>query len=714
TVYSFSDVYLDGDDKSEVDMQVRRDFRDTAFWQPYVETDDNGKASIEVKLPDNLTSWRATATAVTADARSGKGRTNVVARKPIMVRLSTPAFMVEDERQTVGATVMNETDQRRTIRVRADLTGLEVTGSTSSTLTIDPRSSAKVTWDVTAKAPGEARMLVAAISDGAGMNDALEKTFEVKTNGPTYTSYSAGDTDGQATFEIEVDPNAHSGSVEVSVTPTLLGSIVGSIDGLVRYPYGCVEQTMDRFMPAMVVSRYLHATGISRPDLDEKIADVAKKSQARLRSMQHSDGGFGWWSYDKSDPEMTALVLEGLYQAERAGADVNVEMRDRAIQWSKNFMLNVRPKYLWRDDSLRLAYALSLQGVDPSVWFVALPQKPEEEKDVAMLARTVLAIDVTKGHLPPESKKIHDAAYNRLISLAAVGDATASWEAEWWNEPTAIALQALIKEDPHSDLVTKTLRFLANRRRGRGWWSTRDTAQTVLAGIEYLEAVYQPGANVGVTITGPDGVDHLFQFDSRDPSAEKTLTIPVSSLKKGKNAFKVKVEGQGRVYYSTKLEQSIYDKSPKPEPYGKDLSIKREYFRMESQRLEDGTIRLMPSKEPVTSAKSGEVLHCRLTVTSSMDREFVLIHDPALSNSRFVDRGDVDIYEWRYWWSDQSYFDDHTAVFMRYLQAGDSVIEYTVRAEASGNSFALPATVSLMYQPDIRATTGTTTLEVHQ
>jgi uncharacterized protein YfaS (alpha-2-macroglobulin family) len=89
-----------------------------------------------------------------------------------------------------------------------------------------------------------------------------------------------------------------------------------------------------------------------------------------------------------------------------------------------------------------------------------------------------------------------------------------------------------------------------------------------------------------------------------------------------------------------------------------------------------------------------------------------MVEDPALSNSRAIEAGDFDEWEWYYWWSDQTFLDDRTAVFVRYLSAGQNTIEYTFRAEAGGKSSALPATVSLMYQPDVRATTGTTRLEV--
>jgi len=91
-----------------------------------------------------------------------------------------------------------------------------------------------------------------------------------------------------------------------------------------------------------------------------------------------------------------------------------------------------------------------------------------------------------------------------------------------------------------------------------------------------------------------------------------------------------------------------------------------------------------------------------------------MVTDPGLSNSRAIDSGVIEPYEWRYWWSSQMFLDDHTAIFMTWISKGENIVEYPVRAEAVGTSIALPATASMMYQPDVRATTGSNRIEVRQ
>lgn len=713
TYYSFPEVYLDGDDKSAATAEVRTDFRDTASWTPSVVTGADGTAMISVKLPDNLTSWRATAVAVSSDARAGKGRGDVVARKPLMVRVSPPAFMVQGDRQTIGATVRNETDSAQSVDVRLTAVGLKVEGGSDlRKLDLQPRSSERVEWDVVADSVGEARIRVSAVSK-SGNTDALETRFDVRVNGPTYESYVAGDTSGTATFDVDLRPNAVTAELEVNLTPSVLGSVVDSLDDLVDYPYGCVEQTMSRFMPAVVVRKFMREAGLPSERLDAKIVDVAEKSQARLRTMQRSDGGFGWWSYDSGDPGMTALVLEGLYHAREAGVDVNEQMLAQALEWAKGFAKNSVLTVGNVSERARLAYALALQKVDASVWSRLLVDPKQIGDDVSALAHTVLAVRTSAGG-DASLKDFADRAYRRLIVLATETESTISWTNDYWREPSALATLAVLATEPEGPRPAKAIRYLLGEKRGRSWTSTRETAQVVLAAIGFLRHQKElvPNSTVRVVVNGREVAVH--KFGPQDLAKTGSTNVPISGLRQGKNEVVIQLAGSGRAYFSAKLTQGIADPDPKPTDSGHGLTIKREYFRMEARRLEDGTLRLVPSKNPVTSVKSGDVLHCRITITSDRDREFVMVEDPALSNSRAIETGDFDEWEWYYWWSDQTFLDDRTAVFVRHLNSGENTVEYSFRAEADGVSSALPATVSLMYQPDVRATTGTIRFEVRR
>src|SRR5262249_18539912 len=90
-----------------VEPTIRKEFKDTAFWKPDVVTDADGKATVKFNLPENLTTWRATARAVTGDLRVGSIVSRVLSRKDLILRLEIPRFMTEGDTVTVSGIVHN-------------------------------------------------------------------------------------------------------------------------------------------------------------------------------------------------------------------------------------------------------------------------------------------------------------------------------------------------------------------------------------------------------------------------------------------------------------------------------------------------------------------------------------------------------------------------------------------------------------------------------
>ena len=84
-------------------LSVRTEFPDIAFWRASVQTDANGKASVQVTLPDNLTTWVMDARAVTEDTRVGQSTTEVVATKDLLVRPVLPRFFTEGDKAEIAA-----------------------------------------------------------------------------------------------------------------------------------------------------------------------------------------------------------------------------------------------------------------------------------------------------------------------------------------------------------------------------------------------------------------------------------------------------------------------------------------------------------------------------------------------------------------------------------------------------------------------------------
>ncbi len=711
TTYSFQEVYLDGGDKGAGNVPIRSNFKDTAFWEPSVQTDANGEARVTVTLPDNLTTWRATVLGVTDQTAVGMATETVVVSKPLMIRLQTPQYMVVQDQQKISAVVQNDTGQAADIRVGITVNGLKLDGSSSQNVRVEPGKPRTVEWTATAQTTGLAEVTATAEIAG-GANDGVKSTFEIKPHGREFQEVQAGMVRGNAEFDVTVRESAdrNAGRLIVKLSPSIATTLVQSLDGLVGFPYGCVEQTMSRFLPAILVDRALAETGLSRPDLRAKVPEIARDGLTRLAKMQHSDGGWGWWEYDDTDPFMTALVLDGLQRAKAAGFKINESMLSRGLDWAEKRFGEEAAKNDRRRDLVYLSYALAANGRTEAAQKVfKFDFKDAGGSELALGALTANLIG---------NAELKTRLLGQLKAKANVTPQTANWPQEaysWGQESTALALGALVKLDPNSELVGKTIRYLMQARRGEYWFSTRDTSYVLIGMTAYLRQTKEL-ANLGgtftVSVNGREVRSVTFDQSSLfQPDLQ--ITVPMAELQMGKNSVKISQSGQAVCYYAADLKQVIPDDKLGNLVANTDLTVERTYFKMEARRMDDGIMRFVASRQPVDRVQSGDVIKVVLRVKSNKEREFVMIEDPVPSNCRVTERDEIfEDEQWGWWWARTIIMDDRVAFFARTLESGESEFSYVMRAESSGKSNALPTRIGNMYDPDDYASNAERALEV--
>jgi uncharacterized protein YfaS (alpha-2-macroglobulin family) len=177
----------------------------------------------------------------------------------------------------------------------------------------------------------------------------------------------------------------------------------------------------------------------------------------------------------------------------------------------------------------------------------------------------------------------------------------------------------------------------------------------------------------------------------------------------------VQAEG-GRVYYTANWRFKANDASVRTGSSTTGLSITRQYYRLRPRRLETGELRLLPSGNPLTSVQSGETVRAVVKINSDRDREFMMLEDPLPAGFEVLERSSdgVQEWDWFYWYSGLDIRDDRVVFFMRRLKKGESVLEYTLRAESPGGVTVLPGVVSNMYDADDNASTPAARLEVRR
>lgn len=715
TEFSGSVQYLgEGAEKDAPDVAVRRRFPDTAAWFPALRTDARGEAAVTVTLPDNLTTWRATAVAHTPDTLIGRGVGSLVVTKPFLVRLDTSRFLVAGDRTRMLALVHNNTDAPQVAVVRLEAGPLRVEGSAERTVSVAPGQIAELPWLVMIpEEPGKVSVRVLAWTEDRRYTDGLEATLAVRPHGRELFWTRSGEMTGGTTAEtFAVSPAAdlRSTRLVVRITPSITTSLVGALDYLFDYPYGCIEQTMGRFVPDVVASRILRDAGIRAPQMEERTRDMVRDGLTRIYRAQNENGSWGWFFYDQTDPWMTAYVLYGLSLAREHGYEVDETVLTRG---RKAAAAVARTPQLPADVKAFLLYALARAGDAETARAERKAMSPAGLSSEA-LAYVVL-LDTLLGNDPRP-------AFEALERGAIREEGLIHWETsrETWNWDrrmvTAAALRAMLAVDPRDARIVPVLRWLMLARTGEYWESTRATAWVVLALTDYLRLYPEtegPG-EIRATVNGRV-VGSFPMATAVEGQPEIVLNIPGDALQKGVNQLVLeRTAGSSRIFYSAFLHQTVpMDEIPADDSAG--ISIEREYLRV---RQEHTGQRWAVTAEPSGNRLSaGDNVRVRLTVRVARELAYVLIEDPLPAGFEVTDRmfnGDFDYYSWTYWWAAADARDDRIAFFIPRLSAGTHTLEYTARASTPGVYRVLPTTVQPMYAPQLRGESAGATVEVRE
>ena len=145
-------------------IRARTDFTALALFAASVPTDADGRASVPVKLPDNLTRYRVMAVAVEGAQRFGSGEATITARLPLMVRPSAPRFLNFGDRFELPVVVQNQTDARVTVDVAVRARNASLTAGAGRRLAVPANDRVEVRFPVAAVRAGTARFQVGAAS----------------------------------------------------------------------------------------------------------------------------------------------------------------------------------------------------------------------------------------------------------------------------------------------------------------------------------------------------------------------------------------------------------------------------------------------------------------------------------------------------------------------------------------------------------------------
>lgn len=659
-------------------VQVRSDFRSTIIWQPDVTTDADGKAFVKVKYPDSLTTWEATARVVTTGNQFGIGSGSTRTKQPLIVRLQAPRFFVVGDQVTISAVINNNTDQPMQVTPSLATQGLNLAGQPPTAIEVKANSESRVDWPVSVTHATEAKVKVEARS--AQYADAMEKSFTVYEHGIEKFVSRSGKMRGDSVaikLDIPKERRSESTNLTVQVAPSMATTMLDALPYLIEYPYGCTEQTMSRFLPAVITAKTLRDLGMKPETAMSKIFGGIEQSTAaathpggakdlrqldamttaglkRLYDFQQTDGGWGWWKQGESDHFMTAYVAWGMTLGKQAGLEIRSDVLERAVNFLDNELVEEERNFdsqAWMLHALAEYHAARKQAEVSKFQNVAFENLWSNRDSLNAYTRSLLALSAHRYGYNDRAKtlianlqngvKVDSQPDTSIVQRGAqTSDASVMGTAHWgqdgifwrWSdggvEATAFALRALLAIDPQNKLVEPVTNWLVKNRRGAQWSNTRDTAIVVLTLNDYLRASgeIQPSMSYELIVNGSSVATK--QISPADAlSAPSKFTISRELIRDGQNEITIqRKSGSGPIYFSTQAEFFSLEEPLKP--VGNEIFVRRQYFKLVNHPtlLKGFVAERVPLNDGET-IKSGDRIEVVLTIEAKNNFEYLLFED---------------------------------------------------------------------------------------
>lgn len=673
----------------------RQEFQDTSAWFPALQTDANGQVVVTFTLPDNLTRWRLTARAVTADTQVGETATNITTWKPVVVRPILPRTLTAGDTLGLSAIVHNngDTPQELTVSLAIEnLTLLQLDQANIQEFSLAAGESQVVGWPLTAVSPGTVTLTVQ-VNNPDGVLDAVAMPLTIRPLAIPNVTAQIGQFSGSFTTDITQPQEALDiSTVQIDLNRSIAGSMVQGLEYLTGYPYGCVEQTMSRALPNAVVARAFQQLGVSDPALLADLQPLVQASIQRLYSFQHNDGGWGWWEGDSSHDYQTAWVVFGLTVTAQAGYEIDPEVIARGVAWLQIHLaeMDIRTRAF-------ALYSLALAGHGELAATQALLS---QKSQLDTFSQAALALTLHELGETADAQTLVDD----LAETATNAGSYVFWQSDTTDghyqqktmasatRSTALALSAFVQIRPGHAMEPGIVRWLMSQRQDEGWGNTNETAFTILALTDHLVAV-QETAETAETVYTINLNGQTILTGTLSPNALSAhVEIPALALSPGTN--QLTIQHDGLLYYV--ITNHFYLAQAEIEADGM-IEVSRFYLDVETGK-------------PIITAVPNQLVQVQITVQLPTDASYIIVEDSLpgglealneqLDTTTLLAEDGVPYWQ-QLGYNHKEIRADRVSFFITDMEAGSHTFTYYGRITHTGQFVAMPVEVYAMYNASL-------------
>ncbi|RUS66034.1 putative lipoprotein YfhM [Saezia sanguinis] len=716
-----------------------RELFDTLLvWNPSVELDANGQATIDIPLNDSLTTFRVVAIAADGSSRFGSGSAKFRSTQDLQLISGLPPVVRSDDSYRAGITVRNATEQPMKVDVSATATGLTLE---PITLEIPANSAREAVWEVTVPAElagmyqGQMAWEISAkdTSTEKGATDAIKVSQRILTGVPiTVRQATLKQLDG--TLELPVAPPSDGlpgrGGIQISMVPRLAEGLPAITDWLNRYPYICLEQ---------------------RVSVELGTRDTAgwKALAARIPSYLDEDGLAYYYPPSGSISRrgsdiLTAYILSSADEASKLNAELALpaEVSKPMLAGLAKFAEGKLQRDYWSPrkdlDMRRLAAMEALSRYNQfhprmlSTITLAPNQWPTTSviQWLQILQRTPSIAN--RDERMAEAQQILRSRLN--VAGTRLGFSTEENDYWWWlmwnsDLNAAYLLLATLNDDGWQEDLPKLVTGFIARQQNGAWHTTTANLWGSFA-LEQFSRKFEHQPVHGLTqirmvdadgkTTGSGTVDWKLVHRITDnaigthaPGTNVAFGAPSAAASFANNSV--------FMAWPTPPQQStvILNQDGSGKPWATIQSLAAVPLKAPFSAGYSITKTVTPIDEQVKGEVSrGDIWRVRIEVNAQTDMTWVVVNDPIPGGATILGSGlgrDSEIAtstptpasdsntgnNWRAWLAYQERAQDGFRAYYQFVPKGTFSIEYTVRLNNVGTFILPPTRVEAMYAPEM-------------
>lgn len=725
--------------------EIRSQVKDSAYWQGKISVDKDGYANIEFRAPDNLTGWRILVLAVTPSDRMGLGSGSFKVNRPTEIRPAMPNQVMEGDQFDAAFTVMNRTDQTRTLDIAVFGKGTvaqEISSAQSITLEPYKRQTVKIpvkAGKVTRKAAiksGDIHFTVTAkdATDGDGMEHYLKvmkrRSYDIGADYGTTTQETM-----HQSLAFPTGIHTDVGDVSVVLSPTVIGNIDGAFDYMRDYPYGCWEQKLSK---AVMASHYQNLRDYLPDDLSwDNSAKLPQDMLHQAANHQAPNGGMSFYVAKDHyvSPYLSAYTALAFNWLDESGYTIPEAVEEKLHQYLLRFLRkDIVPEYYSTGmTSTVRAVALAALSKHGKITQSDLNRYRDHAKHMSLFGKA----HYLKAALRVKNNDtlVYEVA-DMILASATQSGGTFSFNETLDDGYTRIlstptrtqcsilsALTAFGEQDRGSQLIGdipfKLVRHITKSRGKRHYWqNTQENLFCLNALTDYSRGYEHITPNMKVDVLlGEEKIGKAKFKDLRDDPVTVSREIKPSDPGQ-KTSLVINRKGDGRLYFATRMRYAL--KEENAERVNAGIDIRKEY-----SVERDGKWIVLEQNAPV---KQGELIRVDIFASLPTARHFVVVDDPVpgglepvnrnLATASVLDANKAShqaaggswyfqFDDWRHYdvsrWSFYHQEIGHDAVrfYSDYLPAGNYYLSYAAQVIATGTFQTMPVHAEEMYDPDI-------------